>query len=199
MTTLLVVLVAAAVLMAAVALVFRRRAIAQERRRVAALGALAERLSQITATLDEPVPVREPPPRSPAPFVPAGSRGRTALLDAVGDAVRRARADGSRLSVALVESGSTGAAALADEVADVIEGDAYEIGARAVALVVPGVGRADALGVLARIEAACGATGSAVELEPGEDAVELLARLLAVPGGPAEAGTRPLPGTANAG
>ena len=54
-----------------------------------------------------------------------------------------------------------------------------EVGARSVALVVPGSGRADALGVLARIQAACGATGNAVELEPDDDAVGLVSRLLA--------------------
>lgn len=198
MTTLLVVLVAASVLTAAVAVVFRRRAIADERRRVAALAALAERLSEVSAALDDPVPLSEPPPRAPAPLAHAGARGRTALFDAVTDAVARAREGGSRLSLALVESGSTGAAALADEVAAVTGGDAYEVGPRAVALVVPGVGRADALGVLARIQAACGATGSAAELEPGEDAVELLARLLATPRDAAP-GARPMPGTADAG
>ena len=179
MTTTLLVLLGASVLVAALAFAFGRRAIAKERHRVAALAALAERLGQITATLDEPVPPVEPPPRTPAPLAPAGSRGRTALLDAVTAAVVRAREGGSRLSVALVESGSMSAFALAPEVVDIAGGDAYEVGARSVALVVPGVGRADALGVLARIEATCGASGSAVELEPGEDAVELLARLLA--------------------
>jgi hypothetical protein len=52
------------------------------------------------------------------------------------------------------------------------------VGSRAVALVVPGAGRADALGVIARIQAACGATGNAVELAPGDDAVTLVTRLL---------------------
>ena len=55
---------------------------------------------------------------------------------------------------------------------------AYEVGYRSVALVAPRHGRADALGLLARIQAACGATGTAVEREPDEDAVELLTRLL---------------------
>jgi hypothetical protein len=108
-----------------------------------------------------------------------------------------ARADGSRLSVAVVESGSTGAAALADEVAAVTGGDAYEVGARAVALVVPGVGRADALGVLARIQAACGATGSAAEQSRARRGRSW--RLLAAPRDPAGTGARPMPDTADAG
>ena len=58
---------------------------------------------------------------------------------------------------------------------------AYEVGPRNVAIVVPGAGRADALGLLARIQAACGATGDAVELDPDEDAVALLTRLLSGP------------------
>ena len=71
------------------------------------------------------------------------------------------------------------AASLADDVRAVAGSEGYEVGTGSVALVVPGAGRADALGLLARIQAACGATGSAVELEPDEDAVELVARLLA--------------------
>ena len=53
---------------------------------------------------------------------------------------------------------------------------AYEVGPRSVVLVAPGAGRAEALGLLARIQAASGATGTAVELEPDEDAVALLTR-----------------------
>ena len=179
MTTLLVVaLLFVAVLVGAAVLTYRRRAIEQERRRVASLAAFAEQIRTVAATLPDPVAPREPPPRAPGPLAPAGSRGRTALLDALNDGVDRARADGTRLSVALVSSGAL-AGALADDVSAVAGAPAYEVGARRVAIVVPGAGRADALGLLARIQASCGAHGDAVELEPGEDAVGLLTRLLA--------------------
>jgi hypothetical protein len=157
---------------------FRRRAIEQERRRVAALTTLAIRLREVSDSLEAPVAVAEPPPRPPTPLPAIEPGGRAAFIDALTEAVAHARADGSRLTAALVESGSTPSAALAGEVATVTGGAAYEVGARSVALVVPGAGRADALGVLARIQAACGATGNAVELEPGDDAVALATRLL---------------------
>jgi hypothetical protein len=157
---------------------FRRRAIETERRRVATLTTLATRLQQVTASLEVPRAVAEPPPRPPAPLPPVEPGGRAAFLDALTDAVAQARSDGSRLTAAVVASDSTTSASLAGDVHGVTGGDAYEVGARAVALVVPGAGRADALGVLARIQAACGATGNAVELEPGDDAVALVTRLL---------------------
>lgn len=179
------------VVVAAVAVwAFRRRAIEQERRRVAALTTLAIRLREVSDSLEAPGAVAEPPPRPPTPLPAIEPGGRAAFIDALSEAVAHARADGSRLTAALVESGST---ALAGEVATVTGGEAYEVGARSVALVVPGAGRADALGVLARIQAACGATGNAVELEPGDDAVALATRLLSsrgeepvggCPGGP---------------
>jgi hypothetical protein len=177
-TTLLVALLVIAVLVGAAVLTYRRRAIEQERRRVASLEAFAEQIRTVSETLPDPVAPREPPPRAPGPLAPAGSRGRTALLDALNDGVERARADGTRLSVALVSS-AVPAPALADEVSAVTGTPAYEVGARSVAIVVPGAGRADALGLVARIQAGCDAHGDAVELEPDEDAVALLTRLLA--------------------
>lgn len=175
---LVVLLLTLAAVLAAAGVVLRRRGLERERRRLAALTALAERLGRVPPTPDEQVVVEEPSPRAPAPLTPAGPRGRAALLDALADAVGRAGSEGSRLSVALVESPATAAAALADEVEAIAGAHAYEVGPRSVALVAPGHGRADALGLLARIQAACGATGTAVEREPDEDAVELLTRLL---------------------
>ena len=157
---------------------FRRRAIEQERRRVAALTSLAARLQDVTASLEVPPAVAEPPPRLPTPLPPIEPGGRAAFIDALNEAIAHARADGSRLTTALVESASASSAALADDVQGVTGVDAYEVGSRAVALVVPGAGRADVLGVIARIQAACGATGNAIELEPGDDAVALVTRLL---------------------
>lgn len=177
MTWLVVLLLTLAAVLAAAGVVLRKGAIERERRRLAALTALADRLGRVAPTPHEHV-VEEPSHRAPAPLTPAGSRGRAALLDALADAVGRAGSEGSRLSVALVESPATAAAALADEVEAITGAQAYEVGYRSVALVAPGHGRADALGLLARIQAACGATGTAVEREPDEDAVELLTRLL---------------------
>lgn len=158
--------------------VLRRSAIERERRRVAALSALADRLAQLAATHDLPTATIEPPPRAPGPLTPLGSRGRAALLDALADAVRRAASERSRLAIALVESPGTAAATLAEDVHAIAGAPAYEVGPRSVVLVAPGAGRAEALGLLARIQAASGATGTAVELEPDEDAVALLTRLL---------------------
>ena len=180
-TTLLVALLAVAVLVGAAVLTYRRRAIDQERRRVASLEAFAEQIRTVSETLPDPVTPREPPPRAPRPLAPVGSRGRTALLDALNEGVDRARADGTRLSAALVSSSSP-ALTLADDVSTVTGTPAYEVGARSVAIVVPGAGRADVLGLLARIQASCDAHGDAVELEPDEDAIALLTRLLAAAG-----------------
>ena len=179
-TPLLVGLVVAAVvaLVVVAAWAFRRRAIEQESRRVAALTSLAARLQDVTASLELPPAIAEPPPRPPTPLPPIEPGGRAAFIDALTEAVAHARADGSRLTAALVESGSASSTALAGEVHGVTGSEAYEVGSRAVALVVPGAGRADALGVIARIQAACGATGNAVELAPGDDAVALVTRLL---------------------
>ena len=156
----------------------RRGAIERERRRVAALTALADRLGRISAAHDLSAAAIEPPPRTPPPLTPIRSRGRAALLDALAEAVRRAAPEGSRLAIALVESPGTAAAALADDVEAIAGAQAYEVGPRSVALVAPGVGRAEALGLLARVQAVIGATGTAVELEPDEDAIALLTRLL---------------------
>ena len=89
-----------------------------------------------------------------------------------------ARAEGTRLAVAVVDAADGNAGRLGEDVASVVGLTAYTVGPRSIAMLLPGAGRAQALGVVARIQAACGATGRAVELEPGEDAVELLARVL---------------------
>jgi hypothetical protein len=158
--------------------VFRRHAIEQERRRVAVLTSLATRLSDVTASLEVPLADAEPRPRPPTPLPAVEPGGRAAFIDALSDAVADARANGARLTAALVESSSASSAALVGDVRGITGGEAYEVGSRAVALVVPGAGRADALGVIARIQAACGATGNAVELETGDDAVTFATRLL---------------------
>jgi hypothetical protein len=171
-----VLLVAAAV--AAAAWVFRRGAIEREQRRVDVLTALAGQLEGVTASLREPrAAPPEPLSRAPAPLAGVEPRGRAALVDATTGAARRARAEGTRLAVALVEAAAGGADELGSDVASVAGSTVYTVGPRSIAVVLPGASRAEALGVLARIQASCGASGHAVELEPDEEAVELLARL----------------------
>ena len=166
----------------------RRRRNERDARRIEALTAVAERIDAAVSSLGDTtaslsadhLPVRRAVSGGPTPLVGDGLPGRAALLDAVADAVDQSRAQRSRLSAAVVRaSGERDAVTLAGVVHEVTHAEAYAVGPRAVALVLPGLGRADALGVLARIEAQCSSSGRAVELEPREDAVEFAARLLA--------------------
>jgi hypothetical protein len=176
---LLVLLVAVAALAAGIGRALHRRAVERERRRVDALTSLEDRLRSATAVLAVRASTSAPAPKpAPAARAAPGSRGRAALLDALTDAVADARVDGARLSVAIVQSRESSTAALSEELAELTGAEPFEVGAHTVALVVRGGGRAEALGLLARIQAACGAPGDAVELEPNETAVELLARAL---------------------
>ena len=166
-----------------------RRRRERARRRVATLTAVAERIDAAVTSLGERpatrsaehAPVRSgSDPVAPKRLVDDDLPGRAALLDAVADAVERSRAQRSRLSAAVVRAtGDKDARTLAGVVQGVAQAEAYAIGPRSVALVLPGLGRADALGLLARIEAQCPSSGRAVELESSEDAVEFAARLLA--------------------
>jgi hypothetical protein len=70
-------------------------------------------------------------------------------------------------------------------VADIVETTVYFVGPDALAFLLPGLGRADALGLVARLEAHLAVSGRAVELEPGESATELVTRLLAPGSAPA--------------
>lgn len=186
----LVVLLGAALVLVLVALSVRRRAVARETRRVEALGHLAERLEQ---SLVEVRPPRFPPfaPTAPAqggvaPLVADRLPGRAALLEAVAAELDRAREDQARLTVVLVRvAGTTSGEALVDAVHEVTGRHAYAVGPSAAAFTLPGLGRAEGLGMLARIESRSASTGRAVEWarEQGETPVELVARLL---GGPNE-------------
>jgi hypothetical protein len=165
----------------------RRRRAGRRAHRLASLEATAQRIDAAVASLREldvvdrvehaPVP---PVSGAPSPAVAAGLPGRAALVEALSERVAEARADGSRIAAAVVRSGADDATALAQSVKAVVDAPVYAVGTRAVALLLPGLGRAEALGVLARIEATCRTTGRAVELEQGEDGVELLARLMAI-------------------
>ena len=90
-----------------------------------------------------------------------------------------ARANDTRLTAAVVEATAELDARRARELGETAGAPVYLVGPRSLALVLPGFGRAAALGVLARIQATHGVQGRVAELEPGETAVELAARLLA--------------------
>jgi hypothetical protein len=160
----------------------RRRRAARAAERIAALAEVARRVDAAVAAVEtvSVVPaarawtihaVEDGPAPEPA--------GRVALVDAVEAAVARAQTDGTRLAIGLVDTDGELTASLAERIRDVGGAPIYSVGTRSVALVLPGFGRAGALGVLARIQATCAVSGRAVELAPGEEATELIARLLA--------------------
>jgi hypothetical protein len=99
-----------------------------------------------------------------------------AFLDAIESEIAGAREHALRLGAAVVYD-AAGASAR-DALREVVDSPVYAVGARSYAVLLPGRGRAEALGVLAKVEARCGARGTAVELERGETAVELAVRLL---------------------
>ena len=169
----------------------RGRRLARRARRLAVLASVAERVDRAVASLgDAPASSRRDPAAPPGqrpetpPLVADALPGRAGLVDALHAAVQQARADGSRLTAGLVESEREIDGVLAHELRATAGSPVYLVGPRTAAVVLPGFGRAAALGVLARVQAAHGMRGRVVELEPGESAVELAARLLAsVPGG----------------
>jgi hypothetical protein len=163
----------------------RRRQVARARRRLEVLTEVAARIDRAVASLGELTvsaswePVADAPLSSePAPLVEDDLAGRAGLLRELEADVAGAHFQGDRLAAAIVRSEDGDAAALARDARSVADVPVYTVGPRAVALVLPGLGRADALGVLARIETRRPSSGRAVELESGEDAVELAARLL---------------------
>ncbi len=179
-----VVLACAALVVLVLASVARRRSVARAERRAAALAEVAERIDAAVSSLGElsirsydtvPAP---PNGSAPVPLVDTELPGRAGLVHALAEGVADARAEGRRLSAAVVRAGAGDATELAHAARSVADVAVFAVGPRAVALVLPGLGRADALGVLARIETQCSSSGRAVELESGEDAVELATRLL---------------------
>ena len=185
----LVVLAAAVAVGIACAWIAVRHRAEREARRAARLGEIAARIEAAVSSIGEvgvPAPAETraaPRPVERARDVDDHLPGRSALLAAVDAQVHDARSGGGRLSAAVVRSADAEPRSLAAEAHAVADVPVYAVGPRAVALVLPGLGRADALGVLARIEARCASSGRAVELEAGEDAVELVARLLATGAG----------------
>lgn len=170
----------------AVVTALHRRTVRREQARVDALVVVARRLESTLSSIEasEPrAPALDPAPtiapRAAAPLVAGELPGRAALLDALAEGVERARAEGSRLSAAVVRLEQSASHDLSTAIGALAGVPVYAVGPRSLALVLPDVGRAGALGVLARIQAEQGAgKGRAVELELGEDATELAARLL---------------------
>ena len=177
--------VAALAAIAILVVASRRRHVARARRRLEVLTEVAARIDRAVASLGELTmlsshdPTDAAPTSShPAPLVEDDLAGRAGLLQELALDVADAHSQGDRLAAAVVRSEDGDAATLARDARSVADVPVYTVGPRAVALVLPGLGRADALGVLARIETRCASSGRAVELESGEDAVELAARLL---------------------
>ncbi len=116
--------------------------------------------------------------------------GRAAFVDALGSEVERASERGTRLAAAVVRDAEAASLdTLAAVVREAAKAPVYLVGPRAVAVALPGTGRAEALGILARVEASCGARGSAAELEAGETATQLAVRVLAREGIPRDDGS----------
>jgi len=173
----------AALLLVGAGVLVRRRALGRERRRVQALEGLAERLElslgEVRPPTFPPFEHDAPAPGSVAPLVADRLPGRTALLEAVAAEVDRARAGPTRLTIVLVRAAdATTGDALVEAVREVTGRRAYAVGPSAAAFTLPGLGRADGLGTVARIESRTPAVGQAAEWVPGETPAELVARLL---------------------
>ena len=182
-TVALIVLGFAALVVVLATLVVARTRRARAARRVAALVEVADRIDAAVSSLGGLTPVDAPAVpdevTAPAPPVEGTLPGRAGLLWAIATGIADARSRGLRLAAAVVRSGDGDTSSLAAHARSVADVPVYAVGPSAVALVLPGLGRADALGLLARIEAECpSSSGKAVELEPDEDAVALATRLL---------------------
>jgi hypothetical protein len=104
--------------------------------------------------------------------------GRVAFLDALEVEVARTADADARLAVALVLAGNAPTGQVPEVLRELGADEVYAVGPGASAVVLAGAGRADALGLLARVEARCGAGGTAIERSEGETALELYVRLL---------------------
>ena len=104
--------------------------------------------------------------------------GRVAFLDALEAEVARASDADTRLAVAVVREPDAPTGQAPDVLRELGAEAVYSVGPGAHAVVLAGAGRAEALGLLAKVEARCGAGGAAVERAEGESALELYVRLL---------------------
>lgn len=173
----------------------RRRA-RRERRRVAALTALAETMGTLSARLrDAYVPrPRDDPHATASPSTSSrigGLPGREALLDHLADRIDATRASGSRLVLVVITVDREGASdakieAAATTLSTLASEPVHRVGDARLAVVLPGRGRAEALALIARVEAELRerrpgsppvvVTSVAVERERGDDAIAMLAR-----------------------
>ena len=161
-TVALVVLGLAALIVVLATVVVARARRARATRRVAALVDVADRIDAAVSSLGELTPVDGPDAQADLDEVPDPARpvegtlpGRAGLLWAIATGIADARSRGLRLAAAVVRSGDEDASSLAAHARSVADVPVYAVGPGAVALVLPGLGRADALGLLARIEAEC--------------------------------------------
>ena len=164
----------------AAGLFVRRKWTTARRRRAKALADVARRVDAAIGSLEAPASgsagVRSAPAEVAfAPAIDGTSGGRAALVDRAVEQVAAARTEGTRLAAAVVR---TAPGTPVGAIAPLAGVPVYVVGPDAFAILLPGLGRADALGVVARIEAHVAVSGRAVELEPGESAAELVTRLL---------------------
>jgi len=104
--------------------------------------------------------------------------GRVAFLDALEVEVARAAEADDRLAVAVVRKPDAPTGQVPEVLRELGAGAVYAVGPGAYAVVLAGAGRAEALGLLAKVEARCGAGGAGVERAEGESALELYVRSL---------------------
>lgn len=104
--------------------------------------------------------------------------GRVAFLDALEAEVAQAADTDTRLAVAVVREPDAPTGQVPAVLRELGAGAVYAVGPGAHAVVLAGTGRAEALGLLAKVEARCGAGGAAVERAEDESALELYVRLL---------------------
>ena len=89
--------------------------------------------------------------------------GRVAFLDALEAEVARAADVDARLAVAVVREPTEPIGQVPDVLRELGAGAVYAVGPGAHAVVLAGAGRAEALGLLAKVEARCGAGGAGAD------------------------------------
>ena len=104
--------------------------------------------------------------------------GRVAFLDALEAEVARTSDTDTRLAVAVAREPDAPTGQVPDVLRELGADAVYAVGPGAHAVVLARAGRAEALGLLAKVEARCGAGGAAVERLEGESALELYVRSL---------------------
>ena len=104
--------------------------------------------------------------------------GRVAFLDALEAEVTRAAEADTRLAVAVVREPDAPTGQVPDVLRELGAAAVYAVGPGAHAVVLAGAGRAEALGLLAKVEARAAAPAAPRSSAEGESALELYIRLL---------------------